>query len=345
VGVGRLRPKWTEEDSRGNPIHCEHNTRALFDHYGITCRYNEMTKQTEVNGDRTLRVNITANADVNILHATTAVRDTKGRVGVWVYVPDVTKMSACVLKVSLTDATFGEGAFQTYSFSDGDKNFNGWHFIGYTAAQFGGSYGTPDFVNHDVATIRLSFSALAATSVYVDDYRIGWSQVARLVISDDDGYASWFNHGLPVLESFGLKASMGIIGSLVGLNSSWVTEAQLADAYSKGHDLVTHGNSAMSSLPSNAARLADIKSNRDFLQTRGFTRALGMYIWPNGVYQLSAGDQTLIDMLKSEGFVCARGTTTLKTHKTAVGKSDGRWLLPVIGADSSYTVTQLKSPP
>jgi Polysaccharide deacetylase len=328
--------------AHGGNVFSSPNGRSISD-YQVLTGTGAMDTSVFRSGDRTLRVNLSTGADVNILHSTTPVVDIKGRVGVWMYVPDVTKMSACILKVSLGDDTYTNGAFQTYSFSDGDKNFNGWHFVGFTASQFGGAYGTPDWAGTPVVAIRLTLSASAATQVYIDDYRIGWSQIARLLISDDDGYSTWFTHGLPILESFGIRANMGIISALVGSNSTWVTEAQLKSAYNYGHDLCPHGLTALSEITTNTGRIADVKANKSYLVEKGFTRGLQTYIWPNGVYQLSAGDQTLINILKDQGFVCARGTTTQKSHKSAVGKSDGRWLLPILGADSTNTVSQIKT--
>lgn len=65
------------------------------------------------------------------------------------------------------------------------------------------------------------------------------------MLIDDDGYADWFFKGLPVLDSYGLKATMSIIAGLVGTNAAWATKDMLKSAYARGHELCTHGAAAL----------------------------------------------------------------------------------------------------
>jgi putative DNA primase/helicase len=50
--VQKKSPKWTvyAPDAKGNPklVACEENTAALFEFYGVTARYNEMSKNIEI---------------------------------------------------------------------------------------------------------------------------------------------------------------------------------------------------------------------------------------------------------------------------------------------------------
>lgn len=297
-------------------------------------------------GSQTLKVTCNrgsaAGTDINALHAWTSIISFAGRVGIWVYVPDYTLLSNMILKVSHGDATYTNGAFQTYSFADGDKKFNGWHFVAFNKAEFTGVYGTPDWTA-EIDAVRLTITQNSATAVdvYLDVAVAAWRAKPKLFITADDGYRSWFTLGLPILDSLGLKCTASIIGAQVDLNSTWVTSAQLESAYANGHDLCVHGATQMSdaSFTSDAVRLADIRANRDFLTQRGYTRGANFYVWPNGVYQLVGAPDQLINLISGEGFVAARGTTTSKYTKYAAGFPQSKFLMPVIGPTGSDAVS------
>lgn len=296
-------------------------------------------------GSPTLRVTraTAGTSTVRILHAKTPVLDRNGRVGVWVYVPDYTLLTAFAPKIALGDDTFGTGYFQTYSFTDSDKQYNGWHFVSFSGADWTGVWGTPNWATQPVFQIWFDvITSSANATVYFDQWQIGWTGVPQIMITDDDGYANWFTRGLPVLNAYGLKSSASIIGGLIGTNTTWATEQMLADAYYQGHELTPHGAQALSLLANEAAREADIQANRNYLTSRGYTKGSDFYIYPNGVYQLSAGDQEIINILKRNGFKAARGTTSPRYARPAAGYADNRWLLPIIGMDTSTSATTIK---
>lgn len=286
-----------------------------------------------------------AATDVNILHSTTPVIVPTGRAGVWVYIPDYTLIASIVLKVSFGDATYTNGKYQTYNISaDLDKQFNGWHFIAYDLGEYGGTWGTVDATTSTINSVKLTINQIGATAapIYIGKWIVGWQTKARIMITADDGYASWFNRGIPILDSLGLKSTSAIIAAQIDSNGTWATSAQLTAAYSNGHDLCAHGAASLASLGSSAAIIADVKYNRDFLSNKGFTRALDYYVYPNGVYQLSAGDQTIINILKSFGIRIARGTANPRWMKTPDGISDGKWNQPIIGAGAAVSVATIK---
>lgn len=294
------------------------------------------------NGNSSLLVNVNrgsaTNTDINTLHAVTPSVVSTGRIGVWVYISNYTLLTNIVLKISHGDATFTNGAFQAYTFADADKQYNGWHFVAFDLAEFTGAYGTPNWAA-TVSFIRVTITqnSATATTVYIDSIVHSWDAKGKVIITNDDGWASWFTSGIPVLDARNLKSTASIIAAHVDLNPSWVTSAQLAAAYNSGHDLCVHGATAMSGLADTQARINDVKSNKDFLDNAGYSRGTDVYVWPNGVYQLSAGDQECINVLKAQGFVCARGTTSVRYYRHSVGQADNRWLIPIIGVDHLTT--------
>jgi len=278
------------------------------------------------------------------LHSVTPAIISTGRIGIWVYVTDYTLLSGFVTKVSHGDTSFTNGAFQSYNMADADKAYNGWHFIGLDLAEWAGAYGTPNWAT-TVNTIRLSINqnSAVATTVYIDSIVHSWNAKGKIIITNDDGWASWFTLGIPVLNGLGLKSTASIIADQVDLNASWVTTAQLQSTESAGHDLCVHGGTALSALADLQARINSVKSNKDYLTSRAHTKADDIYVWPNGVYQLSAGDQELINILKAQGFVCARGTTNVRYYRHSVGHADNRWLIPIIGVDAATSPATILS--
>ena len=296
-------------------------------------------------GNPTLRVTraTAGTSTVRILHTKEPVLDRNGRVGVWVFVEDYTKLTSFIPKIALADDTFGTGYFQTYNFADADKQFNGWHFVSFSGAEWTGTWGAPNWATQPVFQIWFDIITSGANcTVRFDQWQIGWAGVPQILIIDDDGYAGWFTRGLPVLNAYGLKSAASIIGEIIGTNATWATEQQLARAYAQGHELVPHGAQALTSLANEAAREADIRKNKDWLTSRGYTKGSDFYVYPNGVYQTSAGNQEIINILKRNGFKAARGTTSPRYAKPAVGYADNRWLLPIVGMDTATSASTIK---
>lgn len=299
-------------------------------------------------GSHTLKVTCNRGSatttDVNVLHTWNNFVSFAGRIGFWIFVPDYTLLTAIIVKVSHGGTGYANGAFQTYAFSDTDKSYNGWHFVGFDKAEFGGSYGTPDWTTYiGAAKLTITQSSATAAPLYIDSMVAGWRSKAKILVTADDGEDSFFSLGLPILDSLGLRASMCIIGPLVDSGPTWVTSAQLASAYANGHDLCVHGATAMSGLADDAARRADIALNKAFLESRGYARGNDFYVWPNGIYALSAGDATLIQILQDQGFKAARGTTTPRFYKHGPGTTGTKWLMPVIGPTASDTVAAIST--
>lgn len=292
----------------------------------------------------TLNRGSAAATDLNILHSTSPVLVPSGRVGVWVYIPDYTLVSSIIPKVSFGDTSYANGKYQTYNISgDLDKQFNGWHFVAFDLAEYGGTWGTVDAATTTINAVKLTINQASATpaSINVGKWIVGWSTKARIMITADDGYASWFRRAVPLLDSLNLRSTASIIAAQIDSGATWATSSELGASYDNGHDLCAHGSASLASLGTYDAVYADVKANVDFLSGKGWTRALPYYVYPNGVYQMSPGDQTIINALKALGCRMARGTVNPRHMKTPDGLADGRWNQPIIGVGGAVTAATI----
>lgn len=285
-------------------------------------------------GDASLQVNCNRGSanptNVRSTHVL-SILNPLGRFGWWVFVTDYTKLTSITLAVYSTYNT--DFFFQSYSFADLDKQFNGWHWVSLARDQFGGTTGSPDWDTKPFTTVELRFNQNSATptTVYIDACFAAFKARPKLIIYADDGYKSWFDLAVPELEARGFRATHGIIGALVG-TSIFMTASDLAALYEAGHDLVVHGETALNMISDIAA---DIAANQGFLLAHGWTRGAFHYVYPNGVHQLSAGDPTIANALRARGFLTARTTATPRYWNSAYGLGARDYKLPTIGGLAS----------
>lgn len=286
-----------------------------------------------------------ANTDLIFSHTWPNITVSNGRLGVWVYITDHTLLTSINFRVGHGAASLTNGAFQTYSFSETDKSYNGWHFVGFNKSQYTGVYGTPDWSSH-VGMVKLTIKQATDSPAYLyfDKLVAGWESKAKIVIMADDGRVSWFNYGIPILDSLGLKSTAAIIGATIDSGGTIATSAQLASAYAAGHDLCPHGATALDdvSFTSDAQRLSDVLANKSYLENRGYTRGASFYVYPNGKYRIPGNEQAIINVVKSAGIAAARTTSVPAYTNHGVGLSDKKYLLPVIGVFTE-TVADIKS--
>ena len=297
-------------------------------------------------GDQTLKVTCdrgsAAGTTIDTVHAINEIAP-NAQVGVWIYIPDYTLFTSIIMHISMNGTNFSEGYYTTYSFAGEDKQYNGWHFVCPHAASWSGTYGTPDNDNHGIQKLRLVFNQNSASTcyAYIDAAYYEWAATGKMIIFADDGYASFNTSAVPILDTYGYLATFGIVGSLIDSSATWLTSANLATLYAAGHDLAVHGATSLDLLADNAARRADVKTNRDFLNDLGYTRATKHYVWPSGTFQLSAGDPTLKTILHELGFTDARGVTAGKFLCGSKGWHEGFWQYPILGVDASTSTATL----
>jgi len=291
--------------------------------------------------NQTLKVTTAAGVNAEV-RKTAAYYMPNKKMGIWVYVPDYTQWSSFLLYVG--SAGFAAFSNFTYSFAAADKQYNGWHYIDAQPDNWTGGTPTDFTITQQDWKIRCTPQASTVATCYFDLVEYGQWNRPKLLLTYDDGYsASWTDaFGIQYANGLGLKANLAITAAQIDANATWLSSAQLAAAYAAGNDLVTHGEHGASGVATNGANavLDGILFNRNFLETRGYTRGSRFYVYPNGFYQLSAGDQWILNQLKIAGMLAARGTVTPVTMQPKVG-SQNLYQLPIIGmqaADAPATV-------
>lgn len=135
--------------------------------------------------------------------------------------------------------------------------------------------GSPTWANAMVR-IRIRMEAVTGTATRVYVRRITQTGYWRpkVVFGFDDNLASVYTEAFPVMQTYGMKGTIYVIGSKVGA-SGYCTEAQLQEMYDAGWDLCNHTLTHQQNvLPtaSDAAIRAEILENEDYLKGKGWTR-------------------------------------------------------------------------
>jgi hypothetical protein len=167
----------------------------------------------------------------------------------------------------------------------------------------------------------------------------------RICVIWDDGYASTMQLGAPLFSARGIKQTISIISSTIGL-PGYTSEAQLREFLAAGNAVVPHGplpNSGIGNLftayPGSpdpiASAMADVLQTRDELGRRGLLApgAGSCYVWPQGVWQQTLGQATLLQKMYDEGFRvgrCAQDNTARGFRFNELSKYR-RLTLPILG--------------
>lgn len=135
----------------------------------------------------------------------------------------------------------------------------------------------------------------------------------RLAVVADDGAASFFGLGMQILNRYGIPATAAIIADRIGATSYFTTEARLRSFVDAGNMCVAHGpvggsGNLFSVNATDAAAIADMQANRDWLVSRKLTNARGAqcYVWPQGEWTRTDGDPAFLDLAWSAGFRVGR---------------------------------------
>lgn len=193
--------------------------------------------------------------------------------------------------------------------------------------------------------LRMNIANGATGTFYLRGVRIGTQRAyGRLAITIDDGYDSIHKIGLPILESYGLTATLGVIPSLVG-TGNFMSLAQLQDCKARGHQIVPHGpDTGVGNLfdrwSTDAESLADVRATRDWIVANGLGSLdgaeSGCYVWPQGVYAHTDGDSAFLQLMRDAGWRVGRTASPSGNISRLSGRSvsrsmDGRLTQPIIG--------------
>jgi peptidoglycan/xylan/chitin deacetylase (PgdA/CDA1 family) len=83
----------------------------------------------------------------------------------------------------------------------------------------------------------------------------------------DDGWASYYNNGLPILNKYGFKATDYIISGYLG-DTDYMTKAQVKNLYAAGHEIGSHTVDHPDLTSLSATKLnTELKNSQSALQT------------------------------------------------------------------------------
>lgn len=213
----------------------------------------------------------------------------------------------------------------------------------WTKSGFADDVGNQAWVN---AKVRVFVNNGATMTFYLRSIRVNANRKkARLAFVADDGHTSFFNMGVPILREFGFVSTAAIIRDKVGVNVGITTLPVLRRYVAEGNECVAHGpndggagNNLWDAWATDAQRLADVNTCRDWLLANGLTSDAGSrcYVWPQGIYCADVADLSFISLLKANGYTLARGITANGTHYAfrSNGMSAGnlaQFALPILG--------------
>lgn len=266
------------------------------------------------------------------------------------HVPTTTQ-SAVALYAS-TDGTFGGSTMVSKTITvSGNSGMNGHQTNGLLMPyMFGGdvsnAWTNTGTLNLDTALfthVRVRVTPLAGqfADLTVVKLLANPSRRSRIYITSDDGYMSWFVYALPLLQARGLVSSVAVIPPAVGASSLYMGLSQLREFVAAGHECVTHGpqdgtGSLIDNYTTNAERVADMVAQRRWIEDNGLFTSEAQkrcYIWPQGKFQASASDQSLIEAAQAAGFTLGRSVSRfIPFSEAAAGMTTaGKMILPIIG--------------
>lgn len=215
------------------------------------------------------------------------------------------------------------------------------------------NFGVPTYPGK-IGACKLRIVPLAATSATIYIYAVGIAapaNKARICVTWDDGYNSFFKLGYESFASRGIKQTLSVIGSAQDYGGTYSYLRQLRAFVAAGNACVAHGpwpaqgaGNLFSAYPGSSDpvgdAIADMKQNRQYLIDNGLlvANAEKCYVWPQGTFQQSVNDTTLLDAAYAAGFRLCRGTSLIATSTIYPGgvridaaSKYNRMALPILG--------------
>ncbi len=230
----------------------------------------------------------------------------------------------------------------TVTMSPKTPGMTAYHFTASTMVKGGGVTEIGDEI-FTIGRLRFNMVADSVATVRLRSVVVGARGAGRIAIISDDGYASWINRGVPILAEYGFVSTCAVIPTVVG-GTGFATLAELQRYVAAGNECVAHGpstptanGSLFSAWATDAERLADMISARDYLVANGLTSAAGAkcYVWPQGEFAASTSDFTFAKKAIDAGFSIGRGITAnfLSGHKVAAISANNpyRMALTIVG--------------
>lgn len=208
------------------------------------------------------------------------------------------------------------------------------------------NFGSPTYPAY-VADHKIRITPRSGTAATVWIYAFGFSQPrpkGRICVTWDDGYDSMFKLGYDSFASRSIKQTLAVIGSAQGTGGGYSNIDQLSAFLNAGNALVSHGpwpsagaGNLLTAYPGSANpvgdAIADMLLNLNYLRENGLLvpGADKCYVWPQGVFQQSVNDTSLLNAAIAAGFTLGRGVSLTSAVNIDAASKYGRMALPIIG--------------
>ncbi len=165
----------------------------------------------------------------------------------------------------------------------------GWNHIKLGRADFSSVVGGADFSTTTFVDVTIKFDGLSGVTpvlTFAELSYLGWSR-SPIAWVFDDGYQTVKDTAYPILSSFGMPGTVGVISSLVG-TSGKMPLADLNTLYNAGWAMcnhsATHGNSPFLQSANQATCYTEIATCKAYIEAQGWLRDGGNldYISPYG---------------------------------------------------------------
>lgn len=142
-----------------------------------------------------------------------------------------------------------------------------------------------------------------SVSMYHNIYGVGYLQIddlsmtpyapvgfnrALITITNDDGYASYYNYGLPLLNKYGFTATDYIISGMINNDPGYMTTAMLTSLKNAGHEIGSHSVTHPDVTTLSATKLDNELKNSDTALLNWVGVPINAFASPYGAYNQTA---------------------------------------------------------
>ena len=192
-----------------------------------------------------------------------------------------------------------------------------------------------DFTNKTITEIRIVQVTNANspnTTVWVGPIRQGVRGRGRVSIVMDGEYISQYTYMRPMLNQYGLRASLALVTGNIGYDSSYMTEQQIIDMRNDGHECIHHtysrtktgGYGNATDWPASSDIAADVQAQWAYFRSKGWTEGIGYGVW-GYTYGYSASNSDARQALVTDGLISGGIKAMRKSVPRDVLQTSGNW--------------------
>ena len=263
-------------------------------------------------------------------------------ISVPIFVPDYTKVASITVSVSYDG--FASTSWSTVY----TPEFSGKHVVGLSARIVQGLAGGLQYTTGYAAGTETAFTSLryqvtwasgVTGAVAFGDPFVNVTDRAQILFTVDDGQATimrQLDSSLPwspweYAVSKNVPLTFFLIYSLIG-TANYLAASDIDQILAAGHCVCPHGATSLASLADDTTRRADVAANIAGLAALGVPDRMlrASYAYPNGVFEVSAGDTSIMQILRDNGIRSARTASRRASIPNHVAPHR-QYHLPILG--------------